>query len=396
MAGKRRLRGPGRAVSRDGTGRLGSARNGVPCTAAPEIRLEGLEKRYGDVRRRGRRLARHRRRRVLLAPRPVGLRQDHDAADGRRLRAARRRAGSCCAAATSPRSRPTSAPVNMVFQSYALFPHLTVGDNVAFGPQAQGLAKDEVRRRVGEALDARPARRATRSAPEPAVRRPAAAGRARPRAREPARRAAPRRAARRARPQAPPPAPGRAQAHPAEVGITFVYVTHDQEEALTMSDRIAVMNAGRVEQLGHARGALRAARDPVRRRLHRHDQPARGRRRRGRRLRRASTTGERGRRRRSTATPPGAAVEIGVRPESIRSCRRLADGALPARVEQAAYLGTSVSYLVRTTGGTASASSPRRPGPGSRSAATSPSPGSRPMRSCSAWTRRSDAQEDGP
>ena len=59
-----------------------------------------------------------------------------------------------------------------------------------------------------------------------------------------------------------------------EVGITFVYVTHDQEEALTMSDRIAVMNGGRVEQLGHARGALRAPGDPVRRRLHRHDQPA--------------------------------------------------------------------------------------------------------------------------
>ena len=43
-----------------------------------------------------------------------------------------------------------------------------------------------------------------------------------------------------------------------DVGITFVYVTHDQEEALTMSDRIAVMNRGRVEQVGVARGRLRA------------------------------------------------------------------------------------------------------------------------------------------
>ena len=43
-----------------------------------------------------------------------------------------------------------------------------------------------------------------------------------------------------------------------EVGITFVYVTHDQEEALTMSDRIAVMNRGRVEQIGDAGGRLRA------------------------------------------------------------------------------------------------------------------------------------------
>ena len=46
-----------------------------------------------------------------------------------------------------------------------------------------------------------------------------------------------------------------------EVGITFVYVTHDQEEALTMSDRIAVMNRGRVEQVGDSRGGLRAADD---------------------------------------------------------------------------------------------------------------------------------------
>ena len=43
-----------------------------------------------------------------------------------------------------------------------------------------------------------------------------------------------------------------------EVGITFVYVTHDQEEALTMSDRIAVFNEGRIEQIGAARGGLRA------------------------------------------------------------------------------------------------------------------------------------------
>ena len=45
-----------------------------------------------------------------------------------------------------------------------------------------------------------------------------------------------------------------------DVGITFVYVTHDQEEALTMSDRIAVMNRGRVEQVGVPGGGLRAAR----------------------------------------------------------------------------------------------------------------------------------------
>ena len=45
-----------------------------------------------------------------------------------------------------------------------------------------------------------------------------------------------------------------------EVGITFIYVTHDQEEALTMSDRIAVFNEGGIEQVGNAGGGLRAAR----------------------------------------------------------------------------------------------------------------------------------------
>ncbi len=60
-----------------------------------------------------------------------------------------------------------------------------------------------------------------------------------------------------------------------EVGTTFVYVTHDQEEALTMSDRIAVMNEGVVQQVGSPR-TLRAAADHLRRRLHRRLQPDAG------------------------------------------------------------------------------------------------------------------------
>ena len=54
-----------------------------------------------------------------------------------------------------------------------------------------------------------------------------------------------------------------------EVGITFVYVTHDQDEVLTMSDRIAVMNRGVVEQAGHAPRRVRRSADAVRRGLHR-------------------------------------------------------------------------------------------------------------------------------
>ena len=64
-----------------------------------------------------------------------------------------------------------------------------------------------------------------------------------------------------------------------EVGITFVYVTHDQDEALTMSDRIAVFNEGRIEQVSAADGALRAPGERLRRRLRRRLQPDRARRR---------------------------------------------------------------------------------------------------------------------
>ena len=58
-----------------------------------------------------------------------------------------------------------------------------------------------------------------------------------------------------------------------EVGITFVYVTHDQEEALTMSDRIAVMNRGTDRAGRRPRGGLRAPDDDLRRRLHRRLEP---------------------------------------------------------------------------------------------------------------------------
>ena len=59
-----------------------------------------------------------------------------------------------------------------------------------------------------------------------------------------------------------------------QVGITFIYVTHDQEEALTMSDRLAVFNRGRIEQIGAAGGRLRAPGDALRRRLRGHVEPA--------------------------------------------------------------------------------------------------------------------------
>src|SRR5579863_6127127 len=148
---------------------------------------------------------------------------------------------------------PNKRDVNMVFQSYALFPHMSVFDNVAFGLRRKGVAKDEVTKRVSEIIET-----------------VGLAGREKRRPRELSGGQQQRVALARAlvnRPRAllldEPLGALDLKLRQAmqvelkriqrEVGITFIYVTHDQSEALTMSDRIAVMNEGRVEQLGSPR-----------------------------------------------------------------------------------------------------------------------------------------------
>jgi len=145
---------------------------------------------------------------------------------------------------------PHKRNVNTVFQHYALFPHMTVWDNVAYGPRSQKIEKSEVSRRVDEMLEVV---RLT----DFAKRKPAQLSGGQQQ----------RVALARALvnyPSAllldePLGALDLKLRHAMqfelkriqrEVGITFIYVTHDQEEALTMSDRIAVMNAGNVEQIG--------------------------------------------------------------------------------------------------------------------------------------------------
>ena len=110
---------------------------------------------------------------------------------------------------------PYKRPTNTVFQSYALFPHMSVHDNVAFGLKRQKVDKGEIEQRVGDGAGARRARGGGQPPPRAALRRPAAAGRPRPRARQPAQGPAARRAARRARPEAAQGPPGPAQADPA-------------------------------------------------------------------------------------------------------------------------------------------------------------------------------------
>ena len=145
---------------------------------------------------------------------------------------------------------PHRRPVNTVFQTYALFPFMTVWDNVAFGLKYQKTSKDDAKRRVGEALEL--ARMS-----EFAKRRPAQLSGG-----QQQRVALARALVLRPKvllldePLGALDAKLRKQlqlelrAVQREVGITFVYVTHDQEEALTMSDQIAVLAEGRIEQVG--------------------------------------------------------------------------------------------------------------------------------------------------
>ena len=107
-------------------------------------RHRGVEKRFGDLVAVRDLDLRIRARRVLLDHRPVGLRQDHDAADDRRVRGPDR--GPISVGGEDMTGvRPYRRPVNTVFQSYALFPHLDVFENVAFGLREAKVGKAEVR-----------------------------------------------------------------------------------------------------------------------------------------------------------------------------------------------------------------------------------------------------------
>jgi spermidine/putrescine transport system ATP-binding protein len=148
---------------------------------------------------------------------------------------------------------PHRRSVNTVFQNYALFPHLNVGDNVAFGLRFKRITGDEARNQVASVLDLvrlggyedrRPTQLSGGQQQRVALARalilnpdvllldePLGSLDAKLRK----------------------ALELELKAIQEEIGITFVYVTHDQEEALTMSDRIAVMSEGRIEQVGPPR-----------------------------------------------------------------------------------------------------------------------------------------------
>nr|WP_199286415.1 ABC transporter ATP-binding protein [Pseudogemmobacter humi] len=237
---------------------------------------------------------------------------------------------------------PNRRAVNTVFQSYALFPHLSVAENVGFGLKMQGRPRAEIAATVREMLAL--------------VKLEALAGR-----RTGQLSGGQQQRVALARALAPRPKvllldePLSAldlklrkemqvelKRLQTETGITFVFVTHDQEEALTMSDRIAVMSAGKIQQIGVPREIYTA---PVNRFV-------------------ADFIGETNFIP-ATAVPGGAKLADGtvlpaegegslliIRPEQLRLLPAAADGALPATVESVVYFGTDTHVHLALEDGT--------------------------------------------
>ena len=249
---------------------------------------------------------------------------------------------------------PNRRPINTVFQHYALFPHMTVAENVAFGMRRLGWSKADIEARTTRILD-------LVKLGDLAARRPAQLSGGQQQRVALARAMAPRpkvllldeplsaldlklRQAMRIE----------LKQIQKESGITFVFVTHDQEEALTMSDRIAVMSAGQIRQIGTPHEIYEA---PVDRFVAdfigetnilevRVERDADG----GCHCRLANGAGFPC----HAETPPesGAAAHVMIRPERLSlTHEREAAGALVGTVDQAVYLGTDIQYGVRLDGG---------------------------------------------
>ncbi len=217
------------------------------------LQLSGVEKSFGAnavVRNFDLAVARGE---LVTLPRAERMRQDDDLAPDRRLRNRRRAAKISIDGHDVTRLRANRRNIGMVFQSYALFPNMTVAANVGFGLRVAGKPAAEIKARVDELL-------AMVKLPELAARYPyQLSGGQQQRVSL-------------ARALAPSPQillldePLSAldarirlslreeiRALQRKLGITTIFVTHDQEEALSISDRIVVMNDGAIEQIGTPR-----------------------------------------------------------------------------------------------------------------------------------------------
>jgi spermidine/putrescine ABC transporter ATP-binding subunit len=238
--------------------------------------------------------------------------------------------------------------LGVVFQSYALFPHLSVRENVAFGLRERRVAAAEIERRVGDALELVRLDRHGRQRPgelSGGMQQRVALARAlvyRPRVLlldEPLA-ALDRKLREGMRDEL--------RAIQRSVGITTIFVTHDQAEALGLADRIAVMNHGRVEQLGepreiYERPATRFVADFI-----------------------GASTVLRGRAvaadrvtvaassvhvRAGRSLQEGADVELAIRPERVRLAAEPGANVLEARVEGLVYQGAQTELTARLDDG---------------------------------------------
>ena len=252
---------------------------------------------------------------------------------------------------------PYARPVNMMFQSYALFPHMNVAENVAFGLKQDRRPRREIAERVAAMLDlVQLGRLALRWPSQLSGGERQRVALARALVKEPKLllldeplTALDRKLREETRVELV-----RIQSR---VGITFLMVTHDQEEAMSMASRVAVMNAGRIVQIGrphevYENPANRFVADflgavnlfagivaTVEGRRHRIDSDEAG----------AMLVVER-----DTALAPGTAVAVAVRPEKIALAAKApfsADNALAGTVEAVSYRGEASTYRVALPGG---------------------------------------------
>jgi spermidine/putrescine transport system ATP-binding protein len=247
---------------------------------------------------------------------------------------------------------PNKRPVNTVFQSYALFPHMTIEQNIAFGLEMQGVARDEITRRVGEVIELVQMQGREKRKPKQlsgGQQQRVALARALVNHPKVLLLDEPLGALDLKLRQAMQLELKRIQE---QVGITFVYVTHDQEEALTMSDRIAVMDGGQLLQVGgpeeiYDRPRTRFVADFIG----------------DTNLLPATvvdattvTLADGTAIRVASDRPAGTAVTVAIRPERLGLWHADADrdlrlDATTGRIDRVTFLGNSIAYDVRTEGG---------------------------------------------
>ena len=254
---------------------------------------------------------------------------------------------------------PNKRPVNTVFQNYALFPHMTIAQNVAFGLEMDRVQKPIIARRVQEALemvrlpgyDLRKPKQLSGGQQQRValarslVKRPAVLLLDEPLG------ALDQKLRKEMQLEL--------KKLQREVGITFIYVTHDQEEALTMSDRIAVMNGGKVLQIGTAHEIYeqpncRFVADFIGETSFLEGTVAEQR---GRDVSIALCGGSAIPAHLSVSLTTGQSVTVAIRPEKmhlhgLQEHVRLPDSyvQIPGRVEEVVYIGTDTHYRVRLPG----------------------------------------------